>query len=33
MIHEATNSVAISAGRAAAVWENENRWVEKKTVR
>ena len=33
MIHEVTNSAAISADRAAAVWENENRQVRKKTVR
>ena len=33
MIHEATNSVTISADKAAAVWENENKWVERKTIR
>ena len=33
MIHEAMNSVTISADRAAAVWENEDRWVRRKTVR
>ena len=33
MIHEVTDSVTISADRAAAVWENKNRWVRKKTVR
>ena len=33
MIHEATDSVTISADRAAAVWENEDRQAERKTVR
>ena len=33
MIHEATDSAAISADRAAAVWENGGRWAEKRTVR
>ena len=33
MIHEATDSAAISTDRAAAVWENEDRWAERKTVR
>ena len=33
MIHEATNSAAISADRAAAVWENEDKWVRKKMIR
>ena len=33
MIHEAMNSAAISADRAAAVWENKDRWAERKTVR
>ena len=33
MIHEATNSAAISAGRAAAVWENEDKQARKKMIR
>ena len=33
MIHEITNSAAISVDRAAAVWENENKWIEKRIVR
>ena len=33
MIHEVTNSAAISADRAAAVWENEDKQVQKKTIR
>ena len=33
IIHKATDSAAISADRAAAVWENEDRWVRRKTVR
>ena len=33
MIYEAMNSVTISADRAAAVWENENKQVRKKTVK
>ena len=33
MIHEATDSATISADRAAAVWENRDRQVRKKTVR
>ena len=33
MIHEAMNSVAISADRAAAVQENKDRWVKRSTVR
>ena len=33
MIHEATNFVTISADRAAAVWENEDRQTERRTVR
>ena len=33
MIHEAMNSAAISADRAAAVWENRNRQIRKNTVR
>ena len=33
MIHEAMNSVAISADKAAAIWKNEDRWVRKKTIR
>ena len=33
MIHEAMNSVTISADRAAAVWENEDRQAERRIVR
>ena len=33
MIHEAMNSAAISADRAVAVWENEDRWVKRKIIR
>ena len=33
MIHEAMNSVTISADRAAAVWENRDRQVKRKTIR
>ena len=33
MIYEATNSVIISADRAAAVWENEDRQVKRKMIR
>ena len=33
MIHEATDSVAISADRAAAVWENEDKWVRRSMIR
>ena len=33
MIHEVMNFVAISADKAVAVWENKNKWVEKKTVK
>ena len=29
MIHETINSAAISADKAAAVWENRNRWIKK----
>ena len=33
MIHETTDSAAILADRAAAVWENENRWAERSMIR
>ena len=33
MIHEAMNSAAISADRAATVWENENRQVRRSMIR
>ena len=33
MIHEAMNSAAISADRAAVVWENEDRQARKKMIR
>ena len=33
MIHEATNSAAISADRVAVIWENKNRQAEKRTIR
>ena len=33
MIHEIINSAAISADKAAAVWENEDKQVRKKTVK
>ena len=33
MIHEAMNSVTISADRAAAVWENEDKQVRRKMTR
>ena len=33
MIHEATNSTAISADRGAAVWENKDRQAERKIIR
>ena len=33
IIHETTNSAAISADRAAVVWENEDRWAERRTIR
>ena len=29
MIHEATDSAAISSDRTAAVWESRNRWIKK----
>ena len=33
MIHEATDSAAISADKAAAVWENKDRQIRRNTVR
>ncbi len=33
MIHEAMNSAAVSAGRAAVVQEYENRWVKQQQVK